>query len=176
MRSFVVEDSGVRSLFVQLSDKKTSRKLLGSFRRGLQLIAKETTDSFKRLRGGFTERRVSVRKRGGGTREKIRRVARVVVRPKEFLAKVHIMDDYRVKWFEMGTRDRFTKGRKVTGTYRLKGGGRRYLKRAGKGRRVGKIRPEWFFKKSIRRTQSSVSRKIDSGVTEVLKSLKRLNN
>lgn len=175
MSGSVVDDSGVRELLVRLSDKKTSRKLLGAVRRGLNIIAKETTESFKRLRGGFAERRVTVRRRNGRTREKIRRVARVVVRPKEDLAKVHIMDDYRVKWFEMGTQDRFTKGRKVTGSYRLKAGGRKYLKRAGRGRRVGRIRPEWFFKKSIRRTESAVQKKIDSGVTEILKSIETIN-
>ena len=46
----VVDDSGVRELLVRLSDKKTSRKLLGAVRRGLNIIAKETTESFKRLR------------------------------------------------------------------------------------------------------------------------------
>lgn len=176
MRGVTVEDSGVRSLLVQLSDKKTSRKLLGAVRRGLNIIAKDTTESFKRLRGGFAERRVTVRKRGGKTREKIQRVARVVVRPKEDLAKVHIMDDYRVKWFEMGTQDRFTKGRKVTGSYRLKAGGRKYLKREGRGRRVGRIRPEWFFKKSIRRTSSAVEKKIASGVTDILKRVQITTN
>ena len=53
---------------------------------------------------------------------------------------VHIMGDYRLKWFEKGTKPRKTKGHKITGYNRS----RRI--RSGKGGNRGSIRPLYFFK------------------------------
>ncbi len=41
---------------------------------------------------------------------------------------LHIMGDYRLKWFEKGTKPRYTKGHKVTGYL-----SNHRLKRTGKG-------------------------------------------
>ena len=50
------------------------------------------------------------------------------------------MGDYRLKWFEKGTKDRFTKGHKITGYADF-----RHLKRTGKGGYRGKMVAEHFF-------------------------------
>lgn len=59
--------------------------------------------------------------------------------------KVHIMGDYMMKWFELGTKERKTKSRKIVGSYRK--GMRKFLTRAGKGRNTGKIDALYLFKR-----------------------------
>ena len=61
-------------------------------------------------------------------------------------ATVHILGDFRAKFFEMGTRRRTTKGRKITGEYRK--GNRTYLSRIGKPANRGIITERRYFRKA----------------------------
>jgi len=61
-------------------------------------------------------------------------------------AMVAIMGDFRLKFFEKGTAERQTKGRKILGYY--KANGKTYhnkLQREGKGHRTGRIKAMNFF-------------------------------
>ena len=62
----------------------------------------------------------------------------------ENVAKVHIMGDFRLKFFEKGTKQRRTKGHKITGY------AGRSLKRSGKGGNRGSIKGLYFFKSASR--------------------------
>lgn len=166
-----VDDYNVRHLLANIGSKKTSRRLLSCIRKGLQIIAKETSDSFKRNRRGFTEVKIRKKTRAGKKKMVTQKIAKVVVRPKDNVAKVHIMSDYRVKWFEMGTKERETKGRKIVGGRFF--GKRKVIMRSGKGHRTGKIKPEWFFKKAIRRKSPEAEKIIEEGMNKVFKSINR---
>lgn len=76
--------------------------------------------------------------------------------------QVNIMGDYRLKWFEKGTKDRFTKGHKITGYADF-----RYLKRTGKGGYRGKMVAEHFFQ-AARNDEESVYNAMMASITESL--------
>ncbi|MBR5012899.1 MAG: hypothetical protein IKY15_03055, partial [Clostridia bacterium] len=83
-------------------------------------------------------------------------------------ATVSIMGDPRLKWFEKGTNDRYTKGRKITGYAQ---GQRNRLKREGKGHWTGRIGANYFFKEARQNTNI-----IDDAMTQSINNaLKKLN-
>lgn len=88
----------------------------------------------------------------------------VRVKPNKALneVQVNIMGDYRLKWFEKGTKDRFTKGHKVTGYVDS-----RHLKRTGKGGYRGKMVAEHFFQ-AARDDEESVYNSMMASITESL--------
>lgn len=63
-------------------------------------------------------------------------------------AKVSIMGDHRLKWFEKGTQDRYTKGRKIVGYQRNR------AIREGKGHWTGRMTGQYFFKDARQDTNS----------------------
>lgn len=167
--SIQADDREVRSLLGRLQEAGLNRKALAAIRRGLNILARKTTEKFRQNRRGFAERRVKRKGRGGKEREKILRVARVSTNRKAQTVKVHIMDDYRVKWFEMGTRRRKTKGRRIVGSAYV--GKRKLLVRSGKGHDTGSIRAEWFFRKAQRQTLPQVEKKINDEMTKAIRKL-----
>lgn len=88
----------------------------------------------------------------------------VKVKPNKALneVQVNIMGDYRLKWFEKGTKDRFTKGHKVTGYTDS-----RHLKRTGKGGYRGKMIAEHFFQ-AARADEESIYNAMFTSITESL--------
>ena len=81
--------------------------------------------------------------------------------------KIHLLGDFRLKFFEMGTKDRYTKGHKITGSYwsRGAGRGRKYLVRVGKGGYRGAIDSSRFFAKSKSETESLIFDQMDSRIS-----------
>ena len=59
------------------------------------------------------------------------------------VAKVHIMGDFRLKFFEKGTALRRTKGHRITGYIDVQ-----HLRRTGRGGNRGRIRSAYFFDKT----------------------------
>jgi len=83
-------------------------------------------------------------------------------------AKVSIMGDYRLKWFEKGTQARYTKGAKIVG---VDESSRRYaLKRSGKPRYTGRITPHYFFK-SARENEGAITDAITQSIDNALRNL-----
>lgn len=76
--------------------------------------------------------------------------------------QVNIMGDYRLKWFEKGTKDRFTKGHKITGY-----ADSRHLRRTGKGGYRGKMVAEHFFQ-AARNDEESIYNAMTASITESL--------
>ena len=81
-------------------------------------------------------------------------------------ASVSILNDFRMKFFEKGTRDRSTKGRKITGYVDS-----RHLKREGKGHRTGSIRALNFFR-TARQDTGSIDAAIAQSINNALRNLK----
>lgn len=80
-------------------------------------------------------------------------------------ASVSILNDFRMKFFEKGTVERFTKGRKITG-YAENG---RNLKREGKGHYTGKITATNFFAAARNSSENNIN---DAMLSSIEKSLK----
>lgn len=75
---------------------------------------------------------------------------------------------YKARWFEMGTKERKTKGAKITG---IDENSKRYaLKRTGKPRATGSIKPHYFFK-SARENESAITEAITRSIDNALKNL-----
>lgn len=80
--------------------------------------------------------------------------------------KVSIMGDHRMKWFEKGTQDRYTNGRKIVGYQRNR------AIREGKGHWTGRIKENKFFRKA----RSSSETAIDDAITQSINNaLEKLN-
>lgn len=83
-------------------------------------------------------------------------------------AIVSIMGDYRLRWFEKGTAARYTKGAKITG---IDENSKRYaLKRTGKPRYTGSIKPHYFFR-NARDNESAITEAITQSIDNALKNL-----
>lgn len=80
-------------------------------------------------------------------------------------ASVSILNDFRMKFFEKGTAERYTKGRKITG-YADNG---RNLKREGKGHYTGKITATNFFAAARNSSENNIN---DAMLSSIEKSLK----
>ena len=86
-------------------------------------------------------------------------------------ATVSIMGDFRLKFFEMGTKDRNTKGRRVTGSYFK--GGRNHKIRVGRGGFRGRIDASRFFTQARQSTEKQIFAEIDSTLS---RHIQRINN
>ena len=81
-------------------------------------------------------------------------------------ASVIILKDFRMKFFEMGTKERTTKGRKILG-YAENG---RNLKREGKGHSTGRIKPLYFFR-DARQDTAPINEAMTKSLDNALKKL-----
>lgn len=85
--------------------------------------------------------------------------------------KIHIMGDFRLKFFEMGTANRRTEGHKITGKKRY--GARVFNVRQGKGGNRGKILGEHFFAKAKKNTETRIFSTIEK---DLAYQIERINN
>jgi hypothetical protein len=67
------------------------------------------------------------------------------------------MGDFRLKFFELGTKDRYTKGHKIMGYNNSHS-----LKRSGKGGYKGKINALYFFKNAQEKSERQVFDSLDA--------------
>lgn len=82
-------------------------------------------------------------------------------------ASVSIMNDFRMKFFEKGTKQRTTKGRKITGyTEKHK------LIREGKGHSTGAIKPLYFFRRA-RQNETGIRYAIEKSIDNALNKLNK---
>lgn len=90
-------------------------------------------------------------------------------------AKVSILGDFRLKFFEMGTKNRTTKGHKKGHKYWSRGWGRGriYWIRGGKGGFRGRIDASRFFTEAKRDTEIKIFAEIDSTFS---KHIQRIND
>ncbi len=150
-----------------LSGKDISRVVRNSLKKAVRPLAKSTERRYDALfdRSGES----SPRKRGGS-----QGIVRLVSRTQNGLivVKVHIMRDYKAKWFELGTDKRYTKGHRNVGRYRLRqDSNRRYTLRAGRPGYRGRIRPKWIFTTEQRKQEHRIKAGIDQYLGEEITKL-----
>lgn len=159
---FYVDSSSVDRMLNSLN-KKDRLKAERSALRSSAGILKRKTDSMYVQRTKLKRNSVTFYSGFGSSRTKVTkrsRIASVVVYKREAFAKVHILNNFLVKWFELSTRSRRTKGNRVTGYNYTKRTGRSWYKnRVGKGRYTGmmlKGRGLFLFDKAQSATKSRV--------------------
>lgn len=144
-----------------LTGPEVKKAMIGALKSGANILKKETEKQF-RSKVAIGDARVSRVNKKGKEIARWKRLATVKVDKKTPSAKVHIMSDFRAKFFEMGTKGRKTKGHKISGYYRLRSGGRQYRARTGKGGYRGRINAGRFFLKAQRLTERKIFSNMDS--------------
>ena len=147
MNNVQVEDSQVIDLFAALDEKNRSNILFKALKKGAEHLRDQTKIQLRTKLPNSASMEKGVRLKPDKAYSEI---------------SVHIMGDYRLKWFEKGTKLRKTKGHKVAG---YEG---RHLKRTGKGGNRGKIDSLHFFRDA---RQKNIDDIISKSITEQLKQI-----
>lgn len=169
MNHVKVNDQEVRTFLIKLNSRGLTKEALSAIRKGLNILAKQTTKNFKaNRRKKFKMQRKAYVTKSGKLKTKILRVARVTTNKKENTVKVHIMDDYRVKWMEMGTDKRYTN---VHTSYRIDGRGNKVRVRYTTSSSLyrGQVPEERFFRKAKIQTEAQVRKKIEEEMANAIK-------
>lgn len=149
---FEVDDSQVLKMFSEFSTdkmRKISKKVLG---KGASMLVKQAKENFKGTTSKFNSTASNakhkwhskVNKAGQVTFKSLSDGIRYSINKSGDEAKVNIMGDFRLKWFEKGTKDRTTK----------------------KGYNRGSMTGDWFFKRAQQQKESEIFSKIESMLKE----------
>lgn len=153
-----IDDSQVVNLFASLSGKDQTNAMKTALRKSAQILVKKAKANLKQIVKNSTKKSAKYGKSlQSGIKSKVNKEGTE--------AKVHIMGDFRLKFFEAGTKDRYTKGHKITGY------AGRSLKRSGKGGYRGVITAKGFFKAAQKETESQVFGSIDSLLSESIQKI-----
>ena len=163
--SNVVDDKKVLAMFGEFNETNRKRVFRSALRQSAGILVRQTKMNLRSIEtsGGRlrtnTPNKWNGKKMEQGIKYKVARDVRSV--------KIHLLGDFRLKFFEMGTKDRYTKGHKITGSYwsRGTGRGRKYLIRTGKGGYRGAIDSNRFFAKSKSETESLIFDQMDSRIS-----------
>lgn len=172
-----IDDHEVREFLEAVGAKGMQRVFRVQMKASARILQNEAVQNFAREHKYKGVWKQTIRRASGKTRVKARQVARVISKIKggEVLVKVHIMDDYRAKWFEMGTKKRTTKGRLNVGYYRLRAdSNRKYVLRVGEPANRGRIEADHFFRKARRSKEQSMTQDLSKRIKKVIQ--KTLNN
>lgn len=159
-----IDSREVDQLLNSLSDTDLLNKILfDSIKAGARVLRDKTKQSFRSEMGGVASNVSRF------TRKQFEDGITMKADKTYSEAKVSIMGDPRMKWFETGTQDRYTKGRKIVG---YSGTKRNRLQREGKGHWTGRIKENNFFQKA----RSSSETAIDDAITQSINNaLEKLN-
>lgn len=159
--NFKVDSREVMAMFNKLEGLELKKAELLALRNSANILKRKTDDNFRKTGINLALRRKdTVTRKSGKQKTKIRRIATVKVVRKDMIAKVHILSDYRVKWFETGTNERHTQGysyrteknkvRRRVGRWGF------FYQRKGRGRSTGAIKPHWFFRLAQSQTERQI--------------------
>lgn len=153
-----IDDSQVLQLFAKLTGKEQTKAMKTALRKSAQILIKQTKSNLKSVVNNSTKKSAKYGKSlQSGIKYKVNKDGTE--------AKVHIMGDFRLKFFEDGTKARYTQGHRIIG-YSGKS-----LKRSGKGGYKGSIIGKYFFKSAQRRSESQVFSSIDRLLTESIQKI-----
>ena len=154
MSNVTIDNTQVTKLFDALSADKRSSILTKALKKGAATLQETTKQQLRtKLGSGATSGKKYGKSLESGIKVKADAYGEV---------KVHIMGDFRLRFFEKGTKQRQTKGHKVTGY-----AGRR-LKRSGRGGNRGSIKALNFFK-AARQSQTQINNVINQSITASLR-------
>lgn len=159
MNNIQVDNRTVLAMFDELDEKRRKQVYRRTLNESASILVNETK---RNLRSVVSRTRTRNRWNGktmeSGIKRKIHRSGKEV--------KIHIMGDFRLKFFEKGTKDRKTKGHKITGSYYK--GSRKYMERSGKGGFRGRIKADYFFRSAKQATESKIFGEIDNTLSKYI--------
>ena len=105
-----VDASRCYALFRRLSTKNQRKVSKAALRTAANKVKAQAVKNLQEVIGHSVRKTTTYTRANGKTEKRsLAKGVKVVSRDAE-TAKVHIMGDYRLKWFEMGTKTRMTKG------------------------------------------------------------------
>lgn len=149
---FTVDAKQVIAMFDEFNAKLKKKTFSTALRKAANILRKQTITNLRQV----VKRTRSKNRWNGKTLES---GIRIKIAKSAQAAKVHLMGDFRLKFFEMGTADR-----QVT---KVKG------KKLKKPRYTGKIDAKRFFQKAKQTTESQVFASIEQHLIDVIK---KINN
>lgn len=161
----------IEKMFSDLTSKGRKQAINGALRSSAGILKKETDRQFK-SRLHIPSGRVYKPNALGYTKKnwKPTQTATVKLESKNQLAKVHIMKEYRAKFFELGTKARWTKEHRYTHYYtrRLGGGARKYRAGKGKGGYRGAVGEGRMFRWAQEATEQLIFSEIDKQMSKLV--------
>ena len=157
-----IDSSQLQSAMNTLSGKEIRQVYRNSIKKAVRPLAKATEQRYSVLLS--REKLSTVKGR------KSQNIVKLLSRTSNgiIVVKVHIMQDYKAKWFEMGTAKRYTKGHRNVGYYKLRPDVRRkYIRRTGKPGYRGYIHSSWIFTTEQQKQQNAIMKESTSISTKV---------
>ena len=155
-----VDTRSVLKMFAELDSKRQKQAHRSALRRGVNILVKEARKSL----------RTAVRKpnsKNWWNGKTLQSGIKSSINKEVTEGKVHIMGDFRLKFFEMGTKRRRTSGRNKA---KVRGKIPKYRQHKPSNR--GSIRPFRFF----RRARNQKEKEIEENMNNILaESIKRIN-
>lgn len=148
---FKLEDSALSVQLDRLKGGELKRAMQPALTAGARVVAKVARGHFKKL--------VTKHNKGKGRLSKVVQVKssrQNAQSTKGLVVFVNVFGDYRGRWFELGTKERRTKSRKVDRGER-KG---RHYKRRGRGGYRGRIMAGGYLERAVASTRHEVQNKI----------------
>jgi hypothetical protein len=170
----VVDSKRLNGLLNALSGKQMKQAINATLRSSARILQKETDKQFKQNIPGLKVRKDSKKSDGKSV---WKRIAEIRVHSKEQYAEVHIRGDFRARFFEGGTKPRYTKSHRLTGEYYTRrDGGRKYRGRTGKGGYRGKIEAGHHFETAQRLTEHYIFQNMNAEMTkQIMRIAKKYN-
>lgn len=162
MSNVQIDSTQVLLMFSEFDEKRRRMVFRKSLGEASRVLVRETK---KQLRGVRTKSgKLSTKTKSKFTGKTMESGVRYKVSRDARESKVHIMGDFRLKFFEMGTRKRFTKGHRVTGYYWKRS--RKYKARVGEPGFRGAIGASKFFSNSKQATENQIFSTLDQVFTK----------
>ena len=156
-------------MLMELKGKDFEKVYRSAVRSGANVLKRET-DKLYATRTKLSQREIKPTKKG---KKPIKPgQAKVTFDRYTGIVKVHILKDYMMKWFEMGTKTRVVKRARTTLVKNRKGKSF-ILRHKPKSRFVGYIRPTNLFKEANQRVEKEVYQAIGR---RIMKVIKKINN
>jgi len=163
-----VDASRCYALFRRISTKNQRKVSRQALRAAANKVKKEAVKNLQQVIGHSVRKTTTYTRRNGKTvKHSLAKGIKVVSRDAE-TAKVHIMGDYRLKWFEMGTEHRTTKGR------RTKANKIPMRRASGRGRIFKETGKLGWFAKAVKAKEHEAARDIEEALKKhILKQANR---
>lgn len=145
MNNIVVNDKDVMNMFYELSPKRQKEVYRTALRTSSNILIKQARSNLK------TIIKSSITKKSPKTGKSLSSGIKMSIDRAATQSTIHIMGDFRLKFFEKGTNIRKTK----------------------KGYNRGSIAPKYFFKAAVAATEEQIFSNMDKTISE---SIIRVNN
>ncbi len=165
MSRIIVNDTQVIQMFSEMDRKNRNRVFRSALRQSAGILVRQTKKNLRTIETSGGRLRTNTPNRWNG--KKMEQGIKTSMARDVRSVKVHLLGDFRLKFFEMGTKDRYTRGHRITGSYwsRGEGRGRKYMTRTGKGGYRGRIESSKFFAQSKNETESRIFKEMGDRFT-----------